>query len=77
MIFFSLFEPFIIIYRIFIVLAGLTVVLAIIGISNPNPLLSIVVGVFFLCSFLTELGYFFIGFFIKLKGKDKEISKES
>ncbi len=65
-----------IIYEIFIVLAGLTVVLAIIGISNPSFILSVIVGIFFLCSFLTELGYFIIGFFIKLRATQKRIKKE-
>ena len=64
-----------IIYNIFIVMAGLTVLLAIVGISNPNPLLSIIVGIFFLGSFLTEMGYFCFGFYLKLKKKNKTVIK--
>ncbi len=59
------------IYRIFIILGILTVIVGLIGISNPNPILSFIVAYFFLGSFSSIVLYIFIGFYTKIKLKKK------
>jgi phosphatidylserine synthase len=67
------------VYRFFMIIAGLTVVLGIIGITPVSNifLVSIIVSIFFFGSFITELGYLVIGSFIKSDTKsNKKVVKD-
>lgn len=56
-----------IVYLTFLILAPLCPILGIIGILNPNFLISIVISIFFLCCFLIGFIYIIRGFFMYLK----------
>ncbi len=61
------------IYLSFIILAPLCPILGIIGILNPNFLISIIVSIFFLCSFLLGIAIFIRGFFLHFKKKRRNL----
>lgn len=64
------------VYKIFFIVAPICPILGIIGVLNPNFILSIVVSIFFIVSLLIELIYILSGFFIKYRqnrrNKDKK-----
>ncbi|MFX1312309.1 MAG: CDP-alcohol phosphatidyltransferase family protein [Promethearchaeota archaeon] len=55
------------IYLTFIIVAPLCPILGIIGILNPNFLISIIISIFFLCSFLLGIAVIIRGFFLQFK----------
>ena len=55
------------IYLTFIIVAPLCPILGIIGILNPNFLISMIVSIFFLCSFILGIIIIIRGFFLNLK----------
>jgi phosphatidylserine synthase len=52
-------------YIIVICVAPLCPIFGIIGIINPNFIISLTVSIFFFCSFLGLFGYMILGFFLK------------
>jgi CDP-diacylglycerol--serine O-phosphatidyltransferase len=65
------------VYRFFMILAGLTVVLGIIGITPLSNIfgVSLAVSIFFFGSFITEMGYLVIGSFILSEDKKEKVEK--
>jgi len=59
------------IYLTFIIVAPLCPILGIIGIFNPNFLTSIIVSIFFLCSFLLGIAILIRGFLLHFKKKSE------
>ncbi len=59
------------IYLTFIIVAPLCPILGIIGILNPNFLTSIIISIFFLCSFLLGIAIIIRGFLLHFKRKNK------
>ncbi|MFX1425084.1 MAG: CDP-alcohol phosphatidyltransferase family protein [Promethearchaeota archaeon] len=59
-------------YIIFLIIAPLCPFFGVIGILNPNSLISRISSVFFLCSFLFAFGFIIRGFFLYLKDKRKK-----
>ncbi len=57
------------VYILVLIIAPVIPIIAIIGIMNPDFLISLIVSIFFFGSFLFAIIYIFIGFFIKLKKK--------
>ena len=60
-----------IVYVIFLLLAPLGPIFGVIGILNPNYLMSITVAIIFLCSFITLFIYILYGFVLKYKSTQK------
>jgi len=58
------------IYLIFIIVAPLCPILGIIGILNPNFLTSIILSIFFLCSFLLGIAIIIRGFLLQFKKRE-------
>jgi len=56
-------------YLLFIIVAPLCPIFGIIGVSSPNFLISMIVSIFFLCSFLTLIISILRGFFLYVKTK--------
>lgn len=57
------------VYIIFLIIAPLSPIFGIIGLLNPNFLISMIVSVFFLCTFLFALIFIFRGFFLYISNK--------